>query len=386
MKKKTDYRILIAEDNQAMRKIMETMLSGLGYDNLVSAVNGQEAWNKIQEEDIDIFFCDLIMPEMNGLELLQLIRESKQYFNLTFVMVTGVDSKSEFMKTVRAEVDYYIIKPINAQKLGDMLDKIIRSITNPTKYEKAVFAGKYYLLNNEFQKSLQSFEIAEKVKPGVAPPYFYKGLIYDKTGDIDKAESNYRKALAVESNFINALTGLASIYRTKKNYPKLIACLKRAAEIAPASFNLSLNLGIACAETNDPEGAESYFKDAARLARNNIEKLKELMEAYLDAGMIDQADDLFARKFQDDDNGKTVSFWNRLALQCVRLGMYDKARLFFLSALKLEPQNKKVNYNLAKLLYQQKEIDSAQAYLQKIIRLYPDFKEAGELLQRIASN
>ena len=365
---------------------METMLSGLGYDNQVSVLNGQEAWKKIQEDDIDIFFCDLMMPELNGLELLNLIRESKKYFNMPFVMVTGVDSKSEFMKTVRAEVDYYIIKPFNAQKLEEMLDKIIRSIAKPTGYEKAVFAGKYYLLNNDLQKSLQSFEIAGKVKPGSAQPFFYTGLIHEKTGDIDKAEANYWKALSIETNFINALSGLATIYRTKKDYPKLIACLKRSAEIAPASFNLSLNLGIACSETNDPEGALLNFKEALRLARNNIDKLNELLEAYMNAGMIDQADDLFARKFQDDDDGKTVVFWNRLALQSIRLGQHDKARIFFLSALKLEPQNKKVNYNLANLLYQQKDFDSAQAYLQKIIRLHPDFKEAGELLKKIVSS
>jgi CheY-like chemotaxis protein len=54
VKKKKDYRILIAEDNQAMRRIMGTMLSGLGYDDQVSVVNGIEAWERIQEDDIDM--------------------------------------------------------------------------------------------------------------------------------------------------------------------------------------------------------------------------------------------------------------------------------------------------------------------------------------------
>ena len=385
MKKKKDYRILIAEDNQAMRRIMGTMLSGLGYEDQVFVVNGLEAWERIQEDDIDIFLCDFLMPDMNGLEVLQLIRESKKYFNLPFVMVTGVDSKSEFMKTVRAEVDHYIIKPVNAQKLGEMLDNIIRSITKPTNYEKAILAGKYYLLNNDLKKSMQSFQIAEKVDPGAAPPYFYQGLIFTRVGNLDRAESNYKKALAIESNFINALTGLASIYRDKKDYQKLIACLTRASEIAPASFNLSLSLGIASVETNDTESAEKHYREAARLARNNTEKLQELLGAYINAGMIDQADDLFARKFQDEDDAKTVAFWNKLALKCIRLALFDKARLLFLSALKLEPQNKKVNYNLAKLMCRQKDFDSAQAYLQKILRLYPDFKEASDLQRKITS-
>jgi len=385
VKKKKDYRILIAEDNQAMRRIMGTMLSGLGYDDQVSVVNGIEAWEKIQEDDIDIFLCDFLMPEMNGLEVLQLIKESKEYFNLPFVMVTGVDSKSEFMKTVRAEVDHYIIKPVNAQQLGRMLDNIIRGITKPTNYEKAIFKGKYYLLNNDLKKSMRYFEIAEKVDPRAAPPYFYQGLICKRAGNIDGAESNYKKTLACESNYINALTELASIYKDKKDYKKLISCLTRASEIAPASFNLSLSLGIASSETNDTKSAEKYFKEASRLARNNKKKLRELLAAYIDAGMIDEADDFFARKFQDEDDGKTVIFWNRLALHSIRLGLYDKARLLYLGALKLDPQNKQVNYNIAKLLYRQHDVESGKAYLQKIIRIYPGFKEASDLLNKMAS-
>lgn len=385
MKKKKNYRILIAEDNQAMRRIMGTMLSSLGYDDQVFVVNGLEAWERIQEDDIDIFLCDFLMPEMNGLEVLQLIKESKEYFNLPFVMVTGVDNKSEFMKTVRAEVDHYVIKPVNAQKLGEMLDNIIRSITKPTNYEKAIFKGKYYLLNNDLKKSMRYFEIAEKADPSAAPPYFYQGLICKRTGNINGAESNYKKTLACESNYINALTELASIYKDKKDYQKLIACLTRASEIAPASFNLSLSLGIASVEKNDTESAEKHFKEASRLGRNNTEKIQELLDAYIDAGMIDQADDLFARNLQDEDDAKTVSFWNKLALKCIRLKLFDKARLLFLSALKLEPQNKKVNYNLAKLMCRQQDFDSAQAYLQKILRLYPDFKEAADLYKKIAS-
>lgn len=248
-----------------------------------------------------------------------------------------------------------------------------------------IHSGKYHLLNNDLKKSMMSFEIAGKVKPGAALPYFYKGVISDKEENLEKAENNYKKALVIESNYINALTGLAKIYKDRKEYPKLISCLKRASEIAPASFNLSLSLGIACAETNDAESAEKHFKEAGRLARNNTEKVQELLTAYIDAGMIDQADDLFARKIQDDDDGKTVIFWNRLALHCIRLGLHDKARLLYLSALKLDPQNKSVNYNLAKLLYRQHDVESAQAYVQKILRIYPDFKEASELQRKIAS-
>ena len=386
MKKKKDYRILIAEDNQAMRKIMGTMLSGLGYEDQVFVVDGREAWNRLQEDDIDIFLCDFLMPDMNGLEVLQLIRESKKYFSLPFVMVTGVDSKSEFMKTVRAEVDNYIIKPVNAQKLGDMLDNIIRSITRPTKYEKAILAGKYYLLNNELKKSMQSFEIAQNADPDSAPSYFYKGLIYSKINKYDKAEDNFKKALDIESNYINALTELASIYKERKDFPNLLSCLTRSMEIAPASFHLSLSLGVANVETDDMEAAKKHFEEAFRLARNDKGKYKELLAAYIDAGLIDEADDLFARKIQDEDDTKTVAFWNRLALHCIRFNLYDKAKFLYLGALKIDPQNKQVNYNLAKLLYRQHDIESAQAYLQKILRLHPDFKEANELLGKMANS
>jgi tetratricopeptide (TPR) repeat protein len=299
-------------------------------------------------------------------------------------MVTGVDDKSEFMKTVRAEVDYYIIKPPNIETLSELIKKVIISIKSPSKYQKAISNGKFCLLNDELDKSIQSFEIAEKEQPDAAQPLYYKALIYDKKGDIKKAELHYKKALIVESNYINALTGLAKIYQKKRQYPKLLYCLNRASEIAPASFDISLNLAIACHETGAIPEAKANFKEAAKFAKKNKDKIKKLLEAYISAGFIDEADDLFGRKLQDyDDDAKTVFFWNRLALKCISLRRYDKARYLFLSALKLDPQNRKVNFNLAKLLYQQKDYESAKAYLQKVVRLYPDFEKATILMREL---
>jgi two-component system chemotaxis response regulator CheY len=144
--------ILIVEDNQAMRKMLESMLIELGYHNYSSAGNGLKAWERIQEGDIDVVLSDYLMPEMNGLELLRLIRQTRKFYDIPFIMITGADRRGDFMRSVQAEVDYYIIKPANISQLEDMLKKVIAHKKYPTEYDKSISNGKYFFLNKEYDK------------------------------------------------------------------------------------------------------------------------------------------------------------------------------------------------------------------------------------------
>ena len=96
-----------------------------------------------------------------------------------------------------------------------------------------------------------------------------------------------------------------------------------------------------------------------------------------------EADYLFGKKLEEEEDSETVRFWNRLGLVAKGNGDFQKSKYFYLSALKLRPQAKEVNFNIAMLLYEQGEYDSSMAYTTKALRLYPDFAEAKELRDSI---
>ncbi|MBI5556563.1 MAG: response regulator [Deltaproteobacteria bacterium] len=378
-----DSNILIVEDNQAMRKMLESMLIELGYHNYCAAVNGLKAWDRIQDGDVDIVLSDYLMPEMNGLELLRLIRQTRRFYDMPFIMITGADKRADFMRSIQAEVDYYIIKPPNIGLLEDLLKSVVARQKNPSEFDKLFSNGKYHYLNKEYDEALRHFEMASQARLESALPYYYQGLIYQQLGNEKKAELNFKKSLIIEDQFISSLLALADIYQTREDYANLANCLAKVTEILPDTFDVHIGLARACIRSGDIERARGHLSDAQQLAKNNADQLQEVLDCYIDAGLLDEADLLFGRKVQDDNHEKTIHFLNRLGLRARKMRDFSKAKHFYMNCLRMDPQHKTVNYNLASLLFLQKDYEAAESYLKKIFRLYPDFPEAIELMDAI---
>src|ERR1700730_2000995 len=113
-------RILIAEDHNATRLILEAAVRSLGHD-CVSASDGGEAWQLFQNVDVDAVISDRMMPGMDGLELCRRIRANGRATYTYFVFVTGFDEKTEVVHGMEAGADDYLIKPLDADELRNRL-------------------------------------------------------------------------------------------------------------------------------------------------------------------------------------------------------------------------------------------------------------------------
>lgn len=68
--KPEDFTVLIADDSWVIRQYLTKMLSGRGF-NVIDAVNGKDALDKIEQKKPDCLLLDLLMPEMNGIDVLE---------------------------------------------------------------------------------------------------------------------------------------------------------------------------------------------------------------------------------------------------------------------------------------------------------------------------
>ncbi len=380
--KKNQQRILVVDDNLAMRKMLESMLTSLGYQDICSAIDGEGGWEKIVEGDIDIVISDYVMPRLDGLQFLHRIRSSKEFFDLPFIMITGADNWGDFINTVQAEVDNYLIKPVSADRLEEVLNQIHYQQKSTSPYLKAIHAGKHCYILKERAKAFKHFLLAQAIEPTLAKPYYYLGQISKENGRSADAAKFFKKCLEIESNYINAIVGLAEIYSQENDYPQMITYLHRAVEVAPKNIDLYLDLARASYMLGDLVNTRKFLKKSSKIAKSNREYVAKVVDAYVESGMFDEADYLFGTKMPDDDN-ETVIFWNRLGLKAKEFGNFQKSKYFYLSALKLRPQAKEVNLNIAILLYEQGDYDSSMAYTSKALRLHPDYDDAKELLRSL---
>ena len=108
--------ILVVEDDSDSRMAICTILESLGYDH-ISFSGGQEALDGIQDAKIDLALLDIMMPGMNGYELLQKLREIESLKHTPMFMVTAKDQDNEIIEGFNYGADYYITKPFNTKQL-----------------------------------------------------------------------------------------------------------------------------------------------------------------------------------------------------------------------------------------------------------------------------
>ena len=118
--------ILVAEDSAPNRRILVHSLEKLGFD-VIECANGEEAWTKIDKPEsgeIIGVFSDLMMPIMDGLELLIKLRADKRWESLPFVLVSAVSDKAKVMRARELNVSGYLVKPIQFQKILKVVKKM----------------------------------------------------------------------------------------------------------------------------------------------------------------------------------------------------------------------------------------------------------------------
>lgn len=124
--RKSAEHILIVDDNPDMRKYLTLLLQD--YANIVEAANGKEAWTLLEKGLRPVLIIsDLMMPEMDGLQLLARLRGSADFPEIIpFIMLTARSGQTEKQSSMRLGVDDYILKPFSAHVLQHSVLELIR--------------------------------------------------------------------------------------------------------------------------------------------------------------------------------------------------------------------------------------------------------------------
>lgn len=105
--------ILIVDDMASIRQFLRSIFREYGCNKIIESSNGIEALNIIKSSYVDIVVSDWNMPKMDGLGLLQNIRDDEKIKETLFLMVTSESEKDSVVKAIKSTVDGYIVKPFS---------------------------------------------------------------------------------------------------------------------------------------------------------------------------------------------------------------------------------------------------------------------------------
>lgn len=132
IKKIENGRVLIVEDNQDMRKYLVSIFED--FFTVVTARNGKEALLVLETQHVNLIISDLMMPEMNGRELLVALKNDSRYRHIPVIMLTAKTDEHEKLDALKLGVDDYLIKPFNADEVLARANNLIRNHLQRAEY------------------------------------------------------------------------------------------------------------------------------------------------------------------------------------------------------------------------------------------------------------
>jgi DNA-binding NtrC family response regulator len=170
-------KILVVDDEVPVREMVKKGLTQMGRFSVEDAQNGLEAIEKIEKDIFDLVLTDLMMPEMNGMELLKTIKGTRP--EVMVIMMTAYGSIETAVEAMKIGANDYITKPIDLNELLIHINKAQKeSILLRENRLLRMEVRKKFEFNNIIGKSKKMqevFSLIEKVAPGNSTVIIYGG-------------------------------------------------------------------------------------------------------------------------------------------------------------------------------------------------------------------
>ncbi len=157
-------RILIVDDESAIRKALERFLAGANYD-VLSAKDGEEAMEIVERETIDLALVDLVMPKMDGVELIHRMKRAQPA--IVPIVLTGFGTITSAVEAMKAGAYHYLTKPFELDDIAALIATALehRQLKEENRLLKKELRDKYRFENmvGTSDEMASVYDLVEKV-------------------------------------------------------------------------------------------------------------------------------------------------------------------------------------------------------------------------------
>lgn len=120
--------ILIVDDSRIIRNVVKNVLEEIGVsnENIFDAPDGNVALEIVDKNPIDMLLVDWNMPNLNGLDLVRILRGRELYKKTPIIMITSEAARYNIMEAIKAGVTDYVVKPVSGVVLKKKLSPFLK--------------------------------------------------------------------------------------------------------------------------------------------------------------------------------------------------------------------------------------------------------------------
>ncbi|MBN1932074.1 MAG: response regulator [Desulfobacterales bacterium] len=204
--------ILVVDDEKNIRLTLSRCLEPLGLV-VETAINGEEALQKLEENEFGLLLLDLKMPGMDGMEVLHQVRQKWPQIIVIIITAHGtIDSAVEAMKL--GAVDF-IQKPFSPKEIREIVTQALEreslNADEAVEYEELIDISKRYIIERRFSDAREMTQKAIAKDPEQPEAYNLLGALFEIDGDTIEAQKFYRAALDIDPTFKPAWSNLERV-------------------------------------------------------------------------------------------------------------------------------------------------------------------------------
>lgn len=213
-------RILIVEDETDLRCNIVDILDNQGYETY-QASEGKTALEFLINNDVDLVISDIMMPKMNGLELIKTLKENNIKNDVPFIFLTALSEYDDLRKGMRFGADDYLFKPFNTR---DLLDAVKMRLKKSSETRKRVSE-----IINQLTKN-----IPHELRTPLTPLIGYSDMLLDDFNQLDEHTIlDFLKSVNVSSKRLRETVNkfilhseLTIFKKNKEEVQKSLSCIK----------------------------------------------------------------------------------------------------------------------------------------------------------------
>ena len=370
--------VLVADDMTNMRRTIKNMLRQIGAPNVMEADDGDTALQVLRgNAGCRFVLMDWNMPRMPGINAAREIRADAAMQDVPILMVTAEVDRSQIAQAGEIGVNGYIIKPFVANLLAEKIHNVLDARANPPEHVKLIKVGEELIRQGHYQKALSVFEKVKEMRES-ARVHVHIGEAHEMIGDTMKAQASYASAIQHNPQFLKAHIKSADLYIKEGNEDAALTSLQKASEISPSNSERHIAMGKIYLKKGDSEKAVAAFSVAVK---NEGSKASEIAEELLKMGNPEMAEKYFRASLEKHAN--TIHVYNRLGISLRRQGKWKEAILEYETAIKVDPLDEGLYFNMAKAYIEGGDLRSAEKNFQKALQLNPALTAAQRELDAI---
>jgi CheY-like chemotaxis protein len=370
-----ELSILVVDDMKSMRLTIRKMLQNLNVGKkLRFAENGKEGLEVLRSAKFDLVFIDWNMPVMNGMTMLEEIRNDVLLRDISVIMVTAEAERDIVSEVAETEIDGYLLKPLTLGALDQKIKAVIEKVNNPDPATRHRNQARELEEKGDFKAAIGQIKIALTHKPSASRLLRQLGLLHLKIKKNNIAEKCLLKAASVNSQDTISRVYLADYYLKKNELEKggnyYLEVLSLSTRYNDKAFDLGQKLLKAGFRSL---ALDIFSKIITRSKKQNVVR-EEIIDICMSNDELEYPQALLDQSIKENPSNYDMVYKAGIVVQ--KAGDWEKALAYFIEVDRHVRGHVDVKFQIARIYHMNRKILQADDYLNQILRIDPKHQEA----------